>query len=187
MHEDLEFIIEDARDSMEKTLKHYFDTLTRIHAGKASPQMLSDITFDYYGAITPLNQAASINTPDPKTIVIQPWDKTALGVIEKAIQAANLGFNPQNDGDIIRINVPPLTEERRLQLVKYVNQEAESNRIAIRNSRKKANEEIKSCQKDGVSEDECKKAENDIQELTNDFIKNIDDKTKAKEADIMKV
>ncbi len=187
MHEELELILEDARDSMEKTLKHYSETLGKMHAGKASPQLVSDIVISYYGSNTPLNQVASVNTPDPKTIVIQPWDKTIINQIEKAIQAANLGFNPMNDGEVIRINIPPLTEERRKQLVKYISQEAENNRVAIRNIRKKANEEIKKCQKNGVSEDECKNAESKVQDLTNDYIKKIDDILKAKEKTILSV
>ena len=128
MNEDLEFVIEETSENMGKTVEHLIDTLTKVRAGKASPQMLNDIYFDYYGAKTPLNQAATINTPDPKSIVIQPWDRSAIELIEKAIQSSNLGFNPQNDGEFIRINVPPLTEERRMQLVKFSNQEGENNK-----------------------------------------------------------
>lgn len=187
MHEDLQFALDDAKESMEKTLKHFIDTLSKIHAGKASPQMVSDLVIDYYGAKTPLTQAASINTPDPKTIVIQPWDKTILDIIEKAIQSANLGFNPQNNGEIIRINVPPLTEERRKQLVKYINQEGENNKIAIRNTRKNANDFIRQTQKEGASEDDAKKAEDIVQDYTNNYVKKIDDILKIKEQEVMKV
>lgn len=187
MNEDLQFIIEETAESMEKTLEHLSDILTKIRAGKASPQMLSDIYIDYYGAKTPLNQAATINTPDPKSIIIQPWDRSVIVTIEKAIQASNLGFNPQNDGEVIRINVPPLTEERRLQLVKYIQQEGENNKISVRNARKKANEEIKDIKKSGVSEDEVRKAEDEIQELTNKHIKRIEEFLKRKEEEIMTV
>lgn len=187
MNEELDMIVEEAGENMEKTKKHFIDALSKIRAGKASPHMISEITVDYYGAITPLNQASTISTPDPKTIVVQPWDKSLIQTIEKAILAANLGFNPQNDGEVIRINVPPLTEERRKQLVKFANQEAENNRISVRSARKKANEEIKKAQKDGASEDEAKDAENEVQELTNKYIKEIDALLKTKEQEILTV
>jgi len=187
MHEELEFVIEESKDSMEKTIRHFTDGLSKIHAGKASPQMLSDISIEYYGTRTPLNQAASVNTPDPKTIVIQPWDRSILEAIEKAIYGANLGFNPQNNGEIIRINVPPLTEERRKQLVKFISQEGETTKVSLRNTRKKANDEIKKIQKDGAPEDDAKKAEDTIQEITNEFTKKVDEILKKKEIEIMTV
>lgn len=187
MNEELQMVLDETKENMEKSVKHFGELLSRIHAGKANPQMVNGIYIDYYGTRTPLPQAASINTPDPKTIVIQPWDKTILEVIEKAIQAANLGFNPMNNGEIIRINVPPLTEERRRQIVKNISGDAENNRVAIRNIRKRANEDIKFLQKEGVSEDEAKKAEDNVQELTNKYIKQIDENLKRKEQEIMTV
>ncbi len=187
MHEELEFVIETTEEQMNKTINHFIESLGKIRAGKASPQMINEVYVDYYGSRTPLNQTSNIGSPDAKTIVIQPWDKTMIPAIEKAILAANLGFNPQNDGELIRINVPPLTEERRKQLVKFVKDDAETNRVSIRNSRKKANEEIKALQKAGVSEDESKIAETKIQDLTNKFIKRIDEILQMKEQEIMTV
>ncbi|MBC8343415.1 MAG: ribosome recycling factor [Bacteroidetes bacterium] len=187
MNEDLLFILEDGEDQMKKTISHLVEALSKVRAGKASPQMISEVYVDYYGSKTLLSQTANVNTPDPKTILIQPWDKNMIQEIEKAIMASNLGFNPQNDGEVIRIIVPPLTEERRIQLVKYINQEAENNRISIRNTRKKANDEIKSIQKEGASEDDAKMAENKIQELTTEYIKNIDEILSAKEKEILTV
>ncbi len=187
MNEDMLFIIEEGEDQMKRTITHLIESLNKVRAGKASPQMISDVYVDYYGAKTPLSQTANVNTPDPKTIMIQPWDKAMIQPIEKAIMASNLGFNPQNDGEVIRINVPPLTEERRKQLVKYINQEAENNRISIRNTRKKANDEIKVIQKDGASEDDAKNAESKIQDLTTEYIKSIDDILAKKETEILTV
>jgi ribosome recycling factor len=187
MHEDLQFVIEECGELMEKAISHLQETMARVRAGKASPQMISEVFVDYYGTRTPLNQMANVNAPDPKTIVIQVWDKSAITAIEKAIMGANLGFNPQNDGELIRINVPPLTEERRKQLVKYIGQEGEINRISIRNARKKANEEIKKLQKEGAPEDDAKKAESKVQELTNDYIRKIDELLAIKEKEIMTV
>jgi ribosome recycling factor len=187
MNEDLLFVIEESEEQMKKTIDHVITSFGKVRAGKASPQMISEVYVDYYGSRTPLNQTANISTPDPKTIMIQPWDKSMIEAIEKAIMSSNLGFNPQNDGEIIRINIPPLTEERRKQLVKFVNQEAETNRVSVRNTRKKANDEIKLLQKDGASEDEAKNAESKIQDLTNDYIKKIDEILKKKEEEILTV
>lgn len=183
----LQMALDEMEESMKKTINHFIESMTRIRAGKASPQMISEVFVDYYGVKTPIHQMANIGTPDAKTILIQPWDKSTIQAVEKAIMAANLGFNPQNDGEIIRILVPPLTEERRKQLVKFIHQEAENNKIAIRNIRKKAMEEVKTLQKEGVPEDEVKKAEGKIQEITNNYIKNIDDITVKKEKEIMTV
>ena len=149
--------------------------------------MLDDITVDYYGSPTPLNQVGSVNTPDARTIVVQPWEKSMLGPIEKAIMEANLGVNPQNDGVIIRINVPPLTEERRRDLVKKAKAEAETGKIAIRNIRKDANEKIRKLKADGVSEDEMKVGEAEVQKLTDSYIVKVDALSLAKEKDIMTV
>jgi len=183
----LQLLLSETEDHMKKTLNHLIDTLMKVRAGKASPQMISEVNVDYYGSKTPLNQVANIGSPDAKTIVIQPWEKNMIQPIEKAIMAANLGFNPQNDGEIIRILVPPLTEERRRQLVKMIHIEGENNKVAVRNLRKKAMDEIKMLQKDGVPEDEAKKSEVKVQDMTNHYIKNIDELLVKKEKEIMTV
>ncbi len=179
--------ISDAKASMEKAVAHTDTELNKIRAGKASPSMLDDIVVEYYGTPTPLSQVGSVNTPDARTIVIQPWEKSLLNPIEKAIMEANLGVNPQNDGVIIRINVPPLTEERRRDLVKKAKAEAESGKIGIRNIRKDANEKIRKLKSEGVSEDEMKTGEAEIQKLTDAFIVKVDQLSDAKEKDIMTV
>ncbi|HZX59504.1 MAG TPA: ribosome recycling factor [Mucilaginibacter sp.] len=179
--------VTDARALMEKAIDHCEGELQKIRAGKASPSMLDDVLVDYYGSPTPLNQVGSVNTPDARTIVIQPWEKSLLSAIEKAIMEANLGVNPQNDGVIIRINVPPLTEERRRDLVKKAKAEAETGKIAIRNIRKEANEKIRKLKSEGVSEDEMKVGEAEVQKLTDAFIGKVDQHSEAKEKDIMTV
>ena len=179
--------ISDAKALMDKAINHADNELTKIRAGKASPSMLDDIMVDYYGTPTPLNQVGSVNTPDARTIVVQPWEKSLLSAIEKAIMDANLGVNPQNDGIIIRINVPPLTEERRRDLVKKAKAEAETGKIAIRNIRKDANEKIRKLKTEGVSEDEMKVGEAEIQKLTDTYIVKVDQLSEAKEKDIMTV
>nr|WP_294792742.1 ribosome recycling factor [uncultured Mucilaginibacter sp.] len=179
--------ITDAKASMEKAIDHTDNELNKIRAGKASPSMLDDIMVEYYGTPTPLSQVGSVNTPDARTIVVQPWEKSLLVPIEKAIMEANLGVNPQNDGIIIRINVPPLTEERRRDLVKKAKGEAENGKIAIRNIRKDANEKIRKLKSEGVSEDEMKTGEGEIQKLTDAFIIKVDQLSDAKEKDIMTV
>ncbi len=187
MDENLKFVIDETKGEMQKTITHLIDTLSKIRAGKASTQMLAGISIDYYGTKTPLNQTANLSAPDPKTIAIQPWDKSMIEAIEKSIMAANLGFNPQNDGEIIRINIPPLTEERRKQLAKYINTESENNKVSLRNARKNANDSIKEYQDEGASEDDAKRAEKEVQEITNEYTKKIEEITKKKEEDIMKV
>ncbi|MDB5025759.1 MAG: ribosome recycling factor [Mucilaginibacter sp.] len=177
----------DVKALMDKALDHADNELTKIRAGKASPSMLDGIAVDYYGTPTPLSQVGNVNTPDARTLVIQPWEKSLLGPIEKAIMEANLGMNPQNDGVIIRINVPPLTEERRRDLVKKVKAEVEVGKVAIRNIRKDANEKIRKLKSDGVSEDEMKTGENEVQKLTDAYIVKIDLLSDAKEKDIMTV
>jgi len=179
--------VNDARALMDKAVDHCEGELQKIRAGKASPAMLDGIMVDYYGNPTPLSQVGSVNTPDARTIVIQPWEKSLLGAIEKAIMEANLGVNPQNDGTIIRINVPPLTEERRRDLVKKANAEAENGKVAIRNIRKDANEKIRKLKSEGVSEDEMKTGEGEVQKLTDAYIIKIDQHAKNKEKDIMTV
>jgi len=187
MTEESQFCLEEARENMQVAIQFLEKELQKIRAGKSSPQMLDGIKVDYYGAMTSLDQLSNINTPDPRQIIVQPWDKSVLPLIEKAIMAANLGFNPKNEGEVLRILVPPLTEERRKELVKKSKTEAENAKIAIRNIRRTANETAKKLEKDGTPEDEIKKLEAEIQELTNVNISKIDKILEAKEKDIMTV
>lgn len=178
----------DAEERMNKSLKSLDHDFNTLRTGRATPALFDNVKVDYYGTLTPLNQTANISVPEARTIVIQPWDKSTLGIIEKAIQAADLGFNPSNDGKIIRISVPPLTEERRKDLVKIAKANAEQSRVAIRNIRRDANDELKKNQKSGdLTEDELKKGETDIQKLTDTYIVKIDDLLKEKEKEIMEV
>ena len=187
MNELIKTQLADAKVSMDKAVDHCEGELTKIRAGKATPSMLDGIFVDYYGAQTPLSQVGSVNTPDARTIVIQPWEKSLLSPIEKAIMEANIGLNPQNDGVLIRLNVPPLTEERRRDLVKKVKEEAERGRITIRNIRKDANEKIKKLKSEGVSDDEIKVGEAEVQKLTDAYIIKVDNHAEVKEKDIMTV
>ena len=187
MEEELEFVIEHCREKMNSSIVHLEKELTHIRAGKASPAMLDGIMVEYYGSMTPLNQVSNISTPDPRSIAIQPWEKGLIPIIEKAIMAANIGLNPENNGEIIRINVPALTEERRRSLVKQVHKEGENAKISIRTARKEANDELKQLQKKGASEDLVKDAEGEVQELTNNFGSEIDTLVNAKEKDIMTI
>jgi len=187
MSEEVQFCLDVAKESMQSAIAHLEREMQKVRAGKASPQMVENIRIDYYGTITPLNQMANVSAPDPKTIFIQPWDKSALQLIEKAIMAANLGFNPMNDGMVIRIPVPPLTEERRREYVKRAKTEAESARVVIRGLRKEANDTAKKLEKQGIPEDEIKKLESDIQNITDENIQKIDKIIAAKEKDIMTV
>ena len=175
------------KQDMTNSLTYLEKELDQIRAGKAHPKMLDSVKVDYYGTPMPIAQIANVATPDPKQIVIQPWEKNMIGPIEKAILAANLGFNPQNNGEIIRVLVPALTEERRKELVKKVKQETEQAKINIRNIRRNANEQAKKLKDNGVSEDEIKKLENDIQKTTDDFIKKVDNCFQIKEKEIMTV
>ena len=187
MNELIQLQLMDAQSSMDKAIDHCESELTKIRAGKASAGMLDGIFVDYYGAQTALAQVASINTPDARTIVIQPWEKSLLTPIEKAIQVANIGINPQNDGIVIRLVVPPLTEERRKDLVKKVKEEAERGRITVRNIRKDANTKIQKLKGDGVSDDEIKTGEGEVQKLTDAYIIKVDKHAEAKEKDVMTV
>lgn len=187
MQEDLDFIIDSAKESMDAAIKYLGEELLKIRAGKANPAMLSSVMVDYYGSMTKLAQVANVNTPDAKTLRIQPWEKNMIDPIEKAIAYANLGFNPQNNGEVIIITIPPLTEERRKDLVKAVKAQAEHARVSIRNARKEANDEIKRLQKDGLSEDIAKSAEGEVQELTDKYNKRIDTEIELKEKDIMTI
>lgn len=183
--EEIELYLEEAKELMGKAVVHLSHELTKIRAGKANPSMLDGLSVSYYGAMSPLNQVASVTTPDARSIFIKPWEKGLIPEIEKAIMAANLGLNPQNDGQQIIINVPMLTEERRKQLVKQVGQECEHGRISVRNVRKDTNESLKKVT--GVSEDDIKNAEDRVQELTNEHINKIDSLMKKKEVEIMTV
>jgi ribosome recycling factor len=185
--EEIEFILDSTKESMNGSIAHLEKEFLNIRAGKASPQMLGSVFVDYYGSQTPLSQVSNVNVPDARTITIQPYEKSMLHPIEKAIMIANLGFNPMNNGDNIIINVPALTEERRRDLVKQAKAEAEDAKIGIRNARKDANTDIKKLEKDGTSEDLCKSAEDDIQKLTDSFIRKVDEYLVTKEAEIMKV
>lgn len=184
MNEEIEFILDAASEAMNNAVEHLIKELRTIRAGKATPSMLSNVMVDYYGSQTPLSQIANVNTPDARTITIQPWEKSMLQAIEKAIQIANLGFNPMNNGDLIMINVPPLTEERRIGLAKQAKAEAEHAKVGIRNARKDANNDIK---KTDISDDMKKIAEDDVQKLTDTFVKQIEEKLSVKEIEIMKV
>jgi len=187
MNEDIELIIEETSDRMQKALEHLEHELARLRAGRSNPALLDGITVDYYGVNSPLSQVSNINTPDPKTILVQPWEKNMLGTIEKAIMAANIGLTPVNNGEVIRMNVPPLTEERRHQLVKQVRNEGETAKISIRTARKWANDELKALLKDGLPEDMEKDAVEKVQEMTHDFNTKIDKVLTIKEKDVMTV
>jgi ribosome recycling factor len=185
MNEDIQFILDTAEEAMDNAIKHLEKQFVNIRAGKASPAMLGSVMVNYYGSQTPLNQVSNVNTPDGRTITVQPWEKSMLQEIEKGIQIANLGFNPMNNGETIIINVPPLTEERRRDLAKQAKAEAEDAKIGIRSARKDANTEIKKL--DHVSEDLQKNGEIDIQEMTDKYVKKIDYILEVKENEIMTV
>jgi len=187
MNEDLQLVLKIAKDKMDKALDHLELELSRIRAGKANPHLLDGILVEYYGTMTPLSQVSNISTPDPKTIAIQPWEKNMITPIEKAIMASNLGITPVNNGEIIRIIIPALTEERRRDLVKQVKQEGETAKVSIRNARREANEELKQLQKDGLPEDESKKGELEVQKITDDFSGKIDKVMSLKEKEVMTV
>ena len=183
--EEIELYLDEAKSQMNKALQHVGHELGKIRAGKANPSMLDGILVSYYGTNTPLNQVSSLTTPDARTIFIKPWEKGMIPEIEKAILTANLGLNPQNDGQQVIINIPMLTEERRKLLVKQVGHECEQGRISIRAVRKETNEELKRIK--GVSEDDVKNAEERVQEMTNEFIAKIDGLMKKKEGEIMTI
>ncbi|MBU2527216.1 MAG: ribosome recycling factor [Bacteroidetes bacterium] len=187
MNEEITFILESTEESMQQAILHLEKQFVNIRAGKASPSMLGSVFVDYYGAQTPLAQVSNINTPDGRTITVQPWEKAMLQPIEKAIIVANLGFNPMNNGESIIINVPPLTEERRRDLVKQAKSEAEEAKISVRAARKDANSDVKKLEKEGLSEDMGKNAEGDIQSLTDTYIKKVDEALMIKEKEIMTV
>lgn len=183
--DDIQFILDTAKEAMDNAIKHLEKQFVNIRAGKASPAMLGSVMVDYYGSQTPLNQVANVNTPDGRTISVQPWEKSMLQEIERAIIYANLGFNPMNNGEMIIINVPPLTEERRRDLSKQAKAEAEDAKVSIRTARKDANHDIKKL--DDVSEDLQSNAEIDIQDMTDKYVNKVDDVYAVKEKEIMTV
>jgi ribosome recycling factor len=187
MPDDLNTILADTSKSMDKAIDHLESELVKIRAGKAQPTMLDGIMVDYYGNPTPVNQVANISVLDARTISVQPWEKNMLQNIERAIIAANIGINPQNDGNVIRLFLPPLTEERRKELVKRSNGEGENGKVSIRNIRRDAIEQIKKLQKEGLSEDQCKDAEKETQDMTDKFILMVEKHLEAKEKEIMAI
>lgn len=187
MTDDSLLLIEEANEGMTSAVSHLERELVKIRAGKASPSIFDAVKIDYYGTLTPLAQVGNINIPDARTIVIQPWDRSVLGAIEKAIMAANLGFTPVNNGEIIRISIPPLTEERRKEMVKKVKAEGENAKVSVRNVRRNVVESARKLTKEGVPEDEVKALEKEIQTLTDKNIEKIDQILVVKEKDIMTV
>jgi ribosome recycling factor len=187
MNEDLKFIIDAAEESMQASVSHLENELVKIRGGRANAGMLDGIMVDYYGVMTPLQQVANVNTPDARTISVQPWEKSMLEIIMKAIQAANLGFNPTNNGIMLICSIPPMTEERRKALVKKAKEEGEDAKVGIRSARREANEELKKLVKDGLPEDEGKEGETKIQAMTDSYILKVDKHLEAKEKEIMTV
>ena len=187
MSDELNSIKDQALDGMEKAINHLESELVKVRAGKATPGIVDGIMVDYYGNPTPISQVGNLSVMDARTLTIQPWEKNMLQPIERAIIAANIGINPQNDGNIIRLFLPPLTEERRKELVKRSNGEGEQAKIAVRNIRRDAIEQIKKAQKEGLSEDAAKDAEAEMQEITNNFIALVEKRLAAKEKEIMSV
>lgn len=187
MSDELSFIIDHAKETMDRAISHLEVELVKVRAGKANPNMLDGIVVDYYGAPTPIGQVGNISVADARTLTIQPWEKNMLQPIERAIIASNIGVNPQNDGLIIRLFLPPLTEERRKELVKKAQAEGEHSKVAIRNIRRDSMEGIKKLQKNGLSEDVCKDGEEEIQQLTDRYIALVDKHLSAKEKEIMTV
>lgn len=187
MTEESQLLLEETEDQMNKSVQHLEKELHKLRTGKATPQMLEGIKINYYGAMTPIEQTANITTPDARQIIVQPWDKSILSDIDKAIMAANLGLNPKNEGEVLRIIVPPLTEERRRDLVKKAKAEAENAKVSIRNIRRSSNDMAKDLEEEGIPEDEVKKLQEDIQKLTDRYSEMVDKIVNQKEKDIMTV
>ena len=187
MHEAIDMALEEAKEQMEKALERLSGELRKVRAGKAHPSMLESVKLDYYGTLTPISQVANVNSTDARTLVVQPWEKSMLDDISSGIINANLGLNPMNNGEVLIINVPPLTEERRVELSKRARGEGESARVSIRNARKDANDLLKSAKDDGLSEDMQKTGEAQVQDLTNSYIGKVEAKLSEKEADIMTI
>lgn len=187
MNEEIQLYLDEAQDLMDKAIAHVSHEFSKIRAGKAMPNMLDGIMVKYYGNPTPIHQVATVNTPDARTLMIKPWERNMLSEIERAIINSDLGLNPQNDGEVVRLNIPPLTEERRRNLVKQAKSEAENGKISIRNIRKDTNESIKKLLKENVSEDEVKSGEDKVQELTDKYVAKIDEIFEKKEKEIMTI
>lgn len=187
MSQTINEVLQEFTANLDKCTKHTIHEFINIRAGKASPGMVESVMVDYYGAPVPLTQVANVSAPDARTIAIQPWERTIINDIERGIVNSNLGFAPSNDGNTIRITIPPLTQERRLQLVKMVKQEGEASKVVARNYRKDTNEKIKKLQKDGLSEDEAKDAETKVQKQLDQLIVNIDGMIADKEKEIMTI
>lgn len=185
MNVQAQLAIDVTKEKMEKAISHLETEISKVRTGRANPSMLDGIRVDYYGNMTPLNQVANVNSPDARTLMIQPWEKTMLEPIQKAVQAANLGFNPGNNGTVVIINVPALTEERRKDLVKKAKSEGENAKVSIRTARKEGNEEIKKITKPALTQDEVKEAETKIQELTDSYSTKVDKHLEQKEKEIM--
>lgn len=187
MSEVVQIVLDDAKEGMESVINFLSREFQKLRAGKAAPEMLDGVKVDCYGSMMPINQVANVTAPDAKQIIVQPWDKSMLAPLEKAIMQANLGFNPANNGEVLRIQVPSLTEERRKDIVKKARQEAEQARVSIRSARKTANDMSKELKNDGVPEDDLKRLEEKVQEMTTEYTKKIDKLLEVKEAEIMTV
>jgi ribosome recycling factor len=185
--EDIHHTLSDAQAHMEKAIEHLNHEMVKLRTGKASPVMLQDIVVEYYGSPTPLQQVANVQVADARTLIIQPWERNMLAPIERAIINANLGITPANDGEVVRLVIPPLTEERRKDLVKKLKHAGEESKVGVRNARHKALDHIRKAVKDGYPEDMAKRAEHDLQELVNRYVKRIDEMVAAKEKEIMTV
>jgi ribosome recycling factor len=185
--EEIDMYLDDANDMMNKSIQHLSEALSKIRAGKASPAMLGGVMVEYYGNLTPLTQVASISSPDARTLLVKPWEKPMIQEIERSIMNSDLGLNPQSDGEQVIINIPALTEDRRMQLVKQARSEGEHGKISIRNARKDTNDGLKKLKNDGASEDMIKDAEDSVQKLTDNFSKKVDELLAKKEIDIMTI
>jgi len=187
MNEEVQMYLEDAKEKMDAAIVHLDAELVKVRAGKANVNMIAGVSVDYYGSMVPLTQVANVSVPDPRTLAVQPWERAMIVPIEKAIMNSNLGLNPDNNGEIIRINIPALTEERRTDLAKQAKAECENAKVSVRNARRDTIVELKKLVKEGLSEDLEKDAENEVQKLTDAFGKRIDDLFQAKEKDIMTI
>ncbi len=187
MEEEIKMFLDEGKDLMEKAVYYTSRELAKIRAGKANPSLLEGLTVDYYGVPTPLVQVATVNTPDARSLVIRPFERKMIGEIEKAIKNSDLGLTPQNDGEIVRLNIPALTTERRTQLVKQLKQEIEAGKVSIRNIRKDTNKALRDLEKEGASEDAVKSAEEKVQKFTDEFIAKLDDISTKKETELMTV
>lgn len=187
MNEEVKMYMDEAKEQMQNAIVHLENELAKIRAGKANPKILNDVLVEYYGSPTPLSQIANITAPDPRTIAVQPWEKNMLAPIQKAIMNANLGFNPDNNGEIVRINVPPLTEERRKELVKQSKGVGETAKVSVRNARRDAIDAFKKMVKEGLPEDAAKDAETEVQKITDIYNKKVDEILAQKEKDIMTI